>query len=86
MGWDGCRYHAHLLDAKVIQHELLIPWIIVHFHGYSPAEYGPLSDSSGEINTPEKMEKFPLQRVFFFTPPTCAYAQKCPCECTSITQ
>lgn len=66
VGWDGCCYHAHSLDAKIIQHELLMPWIIARFHGYSPAECGPLSDSSGEIKTLEKMEKFPLQRCFFF--------------------
>lgn len=85
VGWDGCRYHAHSLNAQIIQHELLMPWIIARFHGYSPAEYGPLSDSSGEIKTPEKMEKFPLQRFIYF-PPTYVSAQKCPCECTSITQ
>lgn len=45
-----------------------MPWIIARFHGYSPAEYGPLSDSSGEIKTPKKMEKFPLQRfMYLFT-------------------
>lgn len=72
VGWNCRRYHAHALDAKIIQHELLMPWIIVCFHGYCPTECDPLSDSSGEIKMPQKIEKFPLQRVFFFffTPPT----------------
>lgn len=87
VGWNCRRYHAHALDAKIIQHELLMPWIIVCFHGYCPTECDPLSDSSGEIKMPQKIEKFPLQRVFFHSP-NIQYvsAQKCLCECTSITQ
>lgn len=86
VGSYGCCYHVYTLDAKIIQHELLMPWIIVRFHGHSHTEHSPLSDSSGEIKTPEKMEKFPLQKFFFFIPPTYVSEQKCPCERTSITQ
>lgn len=45
-GWGGggCCYSAHLVADKIIQHELLMSWIIACFHGYGPAEYSLLSE------------------------------------------
>lgn len=38
-----CCYRARSVDDKIIQHELLMSWIIARFHGYGPAECGLLS-------------------------------------------
>lgn len=41
----ACRFchRAQSVDEKkkIIQHELLMSWIIARFHGYGPAECGP---------------------------------------------
>lgn len=59
----GCRcYHAHLVDDKIIQHELLMSWIIACFHGYGPTECvacsqsGDGKDGSGKIKTAENLK------------------------------
>lgn len=58
-----CRcYHAHLVDDKIIQHELLMSWIIACFHGYGLAECvacsqsGDGKDGSGKIKTTENLK------------------------------
>lgn len=59
----GCRcYHAHLVDDKIIQHELLMSWIIACFHGYGPVECVACSQSGdgkyrgGKIKTTENLK------------------------------
>lgn len=41
-------FSAQMAADKIIQHELLVSWIIARFHGYSPTEYGALSEWRGE--------------------------------------
>lgn len=43
-GCSCCCYRARSVDDKIIQHELLMSWIIARFHGYGPIECGLLSE------------------------------------------
>ena len=41
--WLSCCCHpAHSVADKIIQHELLMSWIIARLHGYSASVYGLL--------------------------------------------